>query len=185
MIRPVWSQSGNLKTTLVLCGQLQVSLNMYLSFPELRFVLWISQPLNIAQSWFCIQNLHMDLSFQKKKRFRNLFIGFGDIKETNILTFFLKHPVYVINYIQGDTGYPKKFIKDLCVKNGPSSLHVPRINMDQKQPPFKRRRGELIFLGGWRGSIFWSKLIWSTRSEIRQIRRFYRNAASDILHFDY
>ena len=32
-------------------------------------------------------------AFRRKKGFRNLFIGFGDIKQTNILTFFLKHPV--------------------------------------------------------------------------------------------
>ena len=31
--------------------------------------------------------------FREKKRFRNLFIGSGDIKQTNILTFFLKRPV--------------------------------------------------------------------------------------------
>ena len=31
--------------------------------------------------------------FRSKKRFKNLCIGFGDIEQTNILTFFLKHPV--------------------------------------------------------------------------------------------
>ena len=31
--------------------------------------------------------------FREKKRFRNLFIGSGDIKQTNIWTFFLKRPV--------------------------------------------------------------------------------------------
>ena len=42
-------------------------MNMYLSIPEPRFVLQISQPPQIAQNWFCIQNLHMDLSLQIKK----------------------------------------------------------------------------------------------------------------------
>ena len=39
MTGPVRSQSGHLKTTLVLRGALQVSMNMYLSIPEIRFVL--------------------------------------------------------------------------------------------------------------------------------------------------
>ena len=68
-------------------------MNMYLSISEPGFVLQISQPTKIAQNWLWIQNLHMDRSFQKKERFRNLFIGFGDIKQTNIVTFFTKHPV--------------------------------------------------------------------------------------------
>ena len=42
-------------------------MNMNLSYLELHFVLQISQPPNIAQIWFCIQNVHMDLSFQGKK----------------------------------------------------------------------------------------------------------------------
>ena len=42
-------------------------MNMYLSILEPGFVLQISQPPKIAQNWFCIHNLHMDLSFQKKK----------------------------------------------------------------------------------------------------------------------
>ena len=61
MIGPVKSLLGHLKTTLVMCGQLQVSMNMYLSMPETYFVLQISEPPEIAQ------NLHIDLSFQKKK----------------------------------------------------------------------------------------------------------------------
>ena len=53
----------------------------------------ISVP-NIAQKWFCIQNFHVDLSFQKKKRFRNLFLGSRDIKQILFLRgFFLETPV--------------------------------------------------------------------------------------------
>ena len=37
---------------------------------ESYFVLQISQPPKIAEKWFCIQNLHMDLSFQEKKTIR-------------------------------------------------------------------------------------------------------------------
>ena len=66
-LRSVRNQSGHLKATLVLWGPLQVSMNVYLSLPEPRFVSLISQPPKIAQNWFCIQNLHMYLSFQKKK----------------------------------------------------------------------------------------------------------------------
>ena len=44
---------------------------MYTSEPYIVFQ--ISQPTNIAQKWFCIRNLQMDLSFQeKKKQFANL-----------------------------------------------------------------------------------------------------------------
>ena len=66
---------------------------MYLSISEPGFVLQITQLPLIAQNWFCIQNLHMDLSFQKEKRIRNPYIDFGVIKQTNIVTFFFKHPV--------------------------------------------------------------------------------------------
>ena len=51
---PLSGQSGHLKATLVLWGALQVSMNMYLSIPESRFVLQISQPPKITQNWFCI-----------------------------------------------------------------------------------------------------------------------------------
>ena len=63
---PLSGQSGHLKATLRQWGPLQVSINMYLSISEPGFVLQISQPPKIAQNWFCIQNLHKDLSFQKK-----------------------------------------------------------------------------------------------------------------------
>ena len=65
MTSPVRSHSGHLKATLVLWGPLQVSMNMYLSISEPRFVLQISQPPKIVQNWFCIQNLH---KFSEEKR---------------------------------------------------------------------------------------------------------------------
>ena len=65
--RPLRGQSQHLKATLVQWGPLQVSMNMYFSEPESHFVFQISRPSKIAQNWFCIQNLHMDLSFQKKE----------------------------------------------------------------------------------------------------------------------
>ena len=39
--------------------------------PETHFVLQISRSPLLAQKWFCIQNLRMDLSFQVKKLFEN------------------------------------------------------------------------------------------------------------------
>ena len=62
-----WATQGHLKAPLRLWGPIYVSMNMYLSISEHSFVVQISQPPKIAQNWFCIQNLHMDLSFQKKK----------------------------------------------------------------------------------------------------------------------
>ena len=67
MIRPVKGQLGYLKAILVLWETLQISMNMNLSILEPDFVLYISQPPYIAQKWFCIQKLLMDLSFQRKK----------------------------------------------------------------------------------------------------------------------
>ena len=90
-------QSVHLGANLELLRPLQVIPNTTLSISKPYFVLQISQPANIEHKWFCIQNLHMDLSFQRKKRFRNLFIGFGDIQQTNILTFFL-NTLYIITF---------------------------------------------------------------------------------------
>ena len=54
----------------------------------------ISQSPKIAQKWFCIQNLHMNLSFQeKKKQFENPILGCRDIRKINTAPFFFKHPV--------------------------------------------------------------------------------------------
>ena len=65
--RPVSGQLGHLRAIPVLWGPLQVNMNMNLCISESIFVLQISQPPKITQKWFCTQNLHMDLSFQKKK----------------------------------------------------------------------------------------------------------------------
>ena len=43
------------------------SINLNLSTSEPHFVFQISLLPNIAQKWFCMQNMCMDLSFQKKK----------------------------------------------------------------------------------------------------------------------
>ena len=63
----VRGQLGQLVVTTWLSEPLRTSINMNLSVSEPHFVLQISQPPNIAQKWFCIKNLHMDLSFQEIK----------------------------------------------------------------------------------------------------------------------
>ena len=57
----------HLEANLALLRPFQVIPNMTFSISEPHFVLQISQPPIIAQKWFCIQNLHMDISFQQKK----------------------------------------------------------------------------------------------------------------------
>ena len=64
---PLRGQSGHLKATLMLWGPPQAIVNMYLYISEPGLNLQISHPPKIAQNWFCIQNLHMVPSFQKKK----------------------------------------------------------------------------------------------------------------------
>ena len=64
---PVRRQSGHLEVNLTLLRPLQVIPNLTLSVSESHFVMQISHLPNIAQKWFCTQNLHMGLSFQKKK----------------------------------------------------------------------------------------------------------------------
>ena len=64
---PDRGQLVHLGANLALLRPLQIIPDMTLSISESYFVLQISQSPNIAQKWFCIQNLHMDLSFQKKK----------------------------------------------------------------------------------------------------------------------
>ena len=88
MIGPVKSPSGHLKTTLVMCGQLQVSMNMYLSTTTTFCFVNFSAPEN-STKLVLYSKFTYGSQFSEKKRFRNLFIGFRDIKQTNILTFFL------------------------------------------------------------------------------------------------
>ena len=64
---PFGCQSGHLEVNLTLLRPLQVIPNLTLSVSESHFVLQISHIPNIAQKWVCTQNLHMALSFQKKK----------------------------------------------------------------------------------------------------------------------
>ena len=64
---PDRSQSGHLGAKMTLLRPLLAIPNMTLTISEPHFVFQISKPPNIAQKWFCIQSLHMDLSFQKKK----------------------------------------------------------------------------------------------------------------------
>ena len=58
-------QKGHLEANLALLRPLQVITNRIMSLSESHFGLQISQPPNIAE--FRIQNLHMDISFQKKE----------------------------------------------------------------------------------------------------------------------
>ena len=55
------------EATLRLQVLLPASVNLNLSTSEPYFVFQISQPQNLAQIWFCIQNLQMDISFKEKK----------------------------------------------------------------------------------------------------------------------
>ena len=48
---------------------LRVSIKLNLSTSEPPFVFQISQPTNIAQKWFCMENLRMDLSKQEGEKF--------------------------------------------------------------------------------------------------------------------
>ena len=80
-------QSRHLKTTLRLWGSLQVNRNMNLSISKPGFGLQISQPPKIAQNWGCIQNSHMDLSFQKKQTVQNSvywFLRYWTNKHCNV-----------------------------------------------------------------------------------------------------
>ena len=47
------------------------SINLNLSTFEPHFVFQISLLPNIAQKWFCMQNLRMDLSLKEEKQFGN------------------------------------------------------------------------------------------------------------------
>ena len=74
-------------------------MNINLSPSEPHFIFQISQPPNIGQKWFCIQNLQMDLSFQEEKRLMN---PLHSLQVTAILVIqensgvFLKHTVHFL-----------------------------------------------------------------------------------------
>ena len=56
-----------LEASVMFLDPLQTNIKINFSVSKPYFVLTISRPPKIAQKWFCIQNLRMDLSFQKKK----------------------------------------------------------------------------------------------------------------------
>ena len=70
------------------------SINLNLSTSEPHFVFQISLLSNIAQKWFCMQNVRRDLCFQEKK---NPIIGSQNIKQKRSLIF-LGHPVGMTMY---------------------------------------------------------------------------------------
>ena len=63
---PVWELLRYPEVTLRQQVPLQVCMNLNLSTSELHFVFQISQPPNIAQKWFFMQNLQMDLNFSEE-----------------------------------------------------------------------------------------------------------------------
>ena len=60
---------------------------------EAHFVLQISQPAKVAQNWFWIQNLCLDLNFQKKKTIWKSDIWLLRYKENKTAHFHFIHPV--------------------------------------------------------------------------------------------
>ena len=85
---PVGATLRPLRDTSGLSGTIPVSMNMIFIDSVIHFVLQISQPREIAQKWFCIQYVRMDLSFQGNKRFENPIIGRRDIKQKPSLILF-------------------------------------------------------------------------------------------------
>ena len=82
---PVMASRGQTDTA----RPLQVIPNLTLSVSESHFVLQISHLPNIAQKWVCTQNLHMALSFQKKKTVWNSVSWFLRYKANTKGQFFL------------------------------------------------------------------------------------------------
>ena len=74
-------------------------MNMNLSVSEPNFVLQISQPPDIAEILFCIQNLHMNLSFQKKKTVQKSVSWFLRYYTNTKGPFFLGRPVHFENLV--------------------------------------------------------------------------------------
>ena len=84
------------EATLRLQVRLTASVNLNLSTSEPYFVFQISLPPNLAQIWFCIQNLQMDFSFKEKKNSCKSVAGFtsySNSRDTGKFRRFLKHPV--------------------------------------------------------------------------------------------
>ena len=84
-------------------------MNMHLSIPELRFALQISQTQKIAKSLFCIQNLHMDIIFQKKKNGLEIYLLVLEIpSKQTFLPFFLNTLCQVRKLLYDVAQYCKK-----------------------------------------------------------------------------
>ena len=93
---PVWGLLELVEATLRPQVVLGDSMNMNLSTFEPNFVFQISQPPNIGQKWFCIPNLQMDRSFQKKKtvcKSTTWFTSCSNSRHTGEFRHFFKHPV--------------------------------------------------------------------------------------------
>ena len=66
------------------------SINLDLLTSEPHFVFQISFLPNIAQKWFCMQNLRMDLSFQEKKTVCNSEAWFTSYNSSSDMGEFLR-----------------------------------------------------------------------------------------------
>ena len=64
---PVFDILGYNEAALTQQALLLASMNLNMSASGPHSVFQISQPPDIAQKWFCIQNLEIDISFQKKQ----------------------------------------------------------------------------------------------------------------------
>ena len=70
-------------------------MNMNFFDSEINFVSQISQPRGIAQKWFCIQYLRMDLSFQQKQTVCKSVPWFLGYEAKSIVIIFFQTPCNV------------------------------------------------------------------------------------------
>ena len=93
---PIKDQLGCPEASQRLQVPLQASMNINLFTSETPIVSQISQPPEIIQKWFCIHNLPMNLSFQRKKIVCNSLAWFTSYSHSydigEFLHFFI-HPV--------------------------------------------------------------------------------------------
>ena len=71
---------------------------MQWSVSEPYFVLLMSWSPKIAHKWFCILNLHLDLSFQGEKNYLKIRFLVAEILIKNRVSFFLGRPVWSIRF---------------------------------------------------------------------------------------
>ena len=88
-----WIVQFRAPTNFVVLSPIWDSKNMQLSVSEPYFALLISWSPKIAQKWFCIQNLRLDLSFQEKKTIWKSNAWFTRNLQNKHGTIFFKHPV--------------------------------------------------------------------------------------------